>query len=117
MSEDSNIEVSIDLVMLSIIYSVYRINRYLILFSNIINIYERQCEVKVDKEKLLDFYNSQFIMKLLPTFLIENIKIMEITKTEGDAGYGLDLPNREEDGMKSSGVGACLNSFQYDQVK
>lgn len=80
--------------MLCIIYSVYRINRYLILFSNIINIYERECELKVDRERLLDFYNTEFIIKLLPSSLIENIKIVELAKGEVESGYGLDLPHR-----------------------
>lgn len=47
----------IDLMLLSLIYSSYKKHGYKILFSSLVDTYEKSCGCIVDREKLLDFYN------------------------------------------------------------
>jgi hypothetical protein len=54
---EPNIKISIDQILLCIIYSIYKKNGYSILFANIVNNYEKSCEIKIDREILLNFYN------------------------------------------------------------
>lgn len=81
--EDLNLSVSLDAIMLCIVYSVYRVQHYSILFSTIVDIYEKKCDVKIAREILLEFYNGEFIIKLLPQGVID---VLGVEEKEGSKG-------------------------------
>lgn len=69
-------EVSIDCVMLCIVYAVYRVGEVgKVLFGEIVGIYEGSGCGVVDREKLLDFYNKVFLTVLFPTQIIQKLQI------------------------------------------
>ena len=74
-NDDSDLCASVDLTLLSLMYALHRKNGFKVLFSHLVDIYEEHFECAVERTKLLDFYNSVFIMRMLPTELLGRMRV------------------------------------------